>query len=80
MRVGAHLWLRGAAYFRILMFQSLKRREPMMVNESPSQIGVRKAWQAPALEKLPKLTELTLQSGSSIDGWGSTSSGGSTVF
>ena len=37
----------------------------------------RGAWQAPALKRLPRLTELTLQTGGGIPGGGG---GGGTVF
>jgi hypothetical protein len=40
----------------------------------------RRPWVRPALEELPPLTRLTLQSGGPIDGGGDTGSGGSTVF
>lgn len=38
----------------------------------------RRPWEPPTLTELPRLTDLTLQSG--IEGSGSTSSGGSGVF
>lgn len=37
-------------------------------------------WTAPVLEKLPKLTDLTLITGSGIPGGGGTGGGGSTVI
>jgi hypothetical protein len=40
----------------------------------------RAAWEPPTLVELPKLTELTLQSGPPIGGGGDTGNGGSTVF
>jgi len=40
----------------------------------------RRAWQNPTIVELPKLTELTLQSGGPIGGGGGTGGGGSTVF
>ena len=40
----------------------------------------RKLWVAPQVRELPKLTDLTLQTGSAIGGTGNTGSGGSTVF
>jgi hypothetical protein len=40
----------------------------------------RKPWVRPELRDLPKLTDLTLQTGSPIVGGGGTGGGGSTVF
>ena len=40
----------------------------------------KKPWVAPELVELPRLTDLTLQTGSPIDGGGDTGGGGSTVF
>jgi len=40
----------------------------------------RKPWVAPAVTELPKLTDLTLDSGDPIGGGGGTGGGGSTVF
>ena len=40
----------------------------------------RAPWMAPCVTDLPKLTELTLQTGSPIDGGGGTGGGGSTVI
>jgi hypothetical protein len=40
----------------------------------------RKPWVRPELRDLPKLTDLTLQTGSPIGGGGGTGGGGSTVF
>jgi hypothetical protein len=40
----------------------------------------RRPWVSPAVTELPKLTELTLQSGDPIGGGGDTGGGGSTVF
>lgn len=37
-------------------------------------------WTPPALEELPPLTDLTLQTGDPISGGGGTGGGGSTVF
>jgi hypothetical protein len=39
----------------------------------------RRPWTAPALTPLPRLTELTLQTGGGIPGGGGTGGGGSTV-
>ena len=38
----------------------------------------KKSWKKPAVTELPRLTDLTLQTGGPIDGGGGT--GGSTVF
>jgi len=40
----------------------------------------RRPWVKPEVAELPRLTELTLQTGSPIDGGGDTGGGGSTVF
>jgi hypothetical protein len=40
----------------------------------------KRPWSAPALEELPPLNELTLQSGDPIPGGGGPGGGGSTVF
>jgi hypothetical protein len=40
----------------------------------------RAPWHVPTLIELPKLTELTLQTGGSIPGDGDTGGGGSTVL
>jgi hypothetical protein len=42
--------------------------------------GGRRAWQPPRIEDLPRLTELTLQTGDPIGGGGGTGGGGSVVF
>ncbi len=46
----------------------------------PSDDRRRRPWVEPAVEELPPLTDLTLQTGGSIPGGGDTSGGGSTVF
>jgi len=40
----------------------------------------RKRWVEPEVRELPKLTDLTLATGSAIGGSGNTGGGGSTVF
>jgi hypothetical protein len=40
----------------------------------------RQPWTSPTIEELPKLTDLTLQTGGGIGGGGDTGGGGSTVF
>lgn len=39
-----------------------------------------RAWVAPRVEELPRLTDLTLQTGDAIEGGVGTGGGGSTVF
>jgi len=55
-----------------------------MTNDtSPARAEVqpRREWATPCVERLPPLTELTLQTfGGGIDGGGGTGGGGSTVF
>lgn len=51
----------------------------MNENEAPAR-QERTAWKPPVLEKLPKLTDLTLITGSGIPGGGGTGGGGSTVI
>ena len=54
------------------------------INTSPTlqdgadQVPTRRQWTPPAVEDLPKLTDLTLLTGSPIPGGGGT--GGTTVF
>jgi hypothetical protein len=55
----------------------INEQSPMPGNESPWE-SARKQWTAPTLEHLPKLTDLTLLTGSPIPGTGGT--GGTTVF
>lgn len=54
------------------------------MNERPDKTAaapvVRKTWVAPALTCLPKLTQLTLQTGTGIPGECGTGFGGSTCF
>jgi hypothetical protein len=45
-------------------------------NERPA----RRPWVAPAIRELPRLTDLTLQTGGGIPGGGGTGGGGSTVI
>jgi len=40
----------------------------------------RRPWVGPRVEEMPRLTELTLQTGPAIPGGGGTGGGGSTVF
>jgi hypothetical protein len=49
-------------------------------NTDPKPAFSRKRWVPPEVTDLPRLTELTLQTGSPIVGGGSTGSGGSSVF
>jgi hypothetical protein len=43
-------------------------------------IPLRRPWVTPQLTELPRLTDLTLQTGFPIGGGGGTGGGGSTVF
>jgi hypothetical protein len=47
---------------------------------APAAAPQRRPWTAPAVADLPRLTELTLQTGGFIPGGGGTGGGGSTVF
>jgi hypothetical protein len=53
-----------------------------MTSDTPgSRIpAARRPWIAPAVTELPRLTELTLQTGPGILGGGNPNGGGSTVF
>jgi hypothetical protein len=53
-----------------------------MPDQSPAAptAAPRRPWTAPAVADLPRLTELTLQTGGFIPGGGGTGGGGSTVF
>jgi hypothetical protein len=48
------------------------------IDVTPAPAGTLKPWTAPRVESLPRLSELTLQTGGGIPGGGG--SGGSTVF
>jgi hypothetical protein len=50
-----------------------------MSNASNAHATARLPWEAPSVTELPRLTELTLQTGPGIPGGGNTG-GGSTVF
>jgi hypothetical protein len=52
--------------------------ESVTANRTQSDPRTRKAWARPEIEDLPKLTDLTLQTGNPIPGTGG--SGGSSVF
>lgn len=51
------------------------------LSDQPAPAGApKRPWVNPAVRELPKLTDLTLQSGDGIPGGGGTGGGGSTVF
>ena len=57
------------------------RGEPPQSPPSPPQGSKRKPkWVSPEVTELPRLTDLTLQSGVPIPGFGDPGGGGSTVF
>ena len=47
--------------------------------DSPLDDAAKRPWEAPALVQLPRLTDLTLQTGNPINGGGGTGGGGTTV-
>lgn len=49
-------------------------------DESPPAVAARQPWQAPEVSDLPRLTELTLQTGAGIPGECETGGSGSTCF
>ena len=49
-------------------------------DQPKSSRRARRPWVKPEVAQLPPLTELTLQTGSPIDGGGGTGGGGGTVF
>lgn len=57
--------------------ESQARHEPEVSGNPTTE---RRPWVQPAVEELPRLTELTLQTGDPIPGGGGTGGGGSTVF
>lgn len=54
-------------------------RTPSPGDERPLA-SARRPWQPPCVTELPRLTELTLQTGGAIPGGGGTGGGGSTVI
>jgi hypothetical protein len=46
----------------------------------PNAAPLRRPWEAPRVSDLPRLTELTLQTGPGIPGGGGPGGGGSTVI
>lgn len=57
--------------------EPINHESPRPRTTAPSDAG-RRAWTPPSVEDLPKLTDLTLLTGSPIPGTGGT--GGTTVF
>ena len=53
----------------------------MLQDPAPeSRAPAKRPWVVPEVKDLPRLTDLTLQTGSPITGGGDTDGGGSTVF
>lgn len=61
------------------MAEQAQPRSDVCPSDQRSQ-PTRQPWEAPDIQELPRLTELTLQTGSPIPGGGDTGGGGSTVF
>jgi hypothetical protein len=57
-----------------------KRLESPLAAETGNESSSRRVWLDPTIEELPRLTDLTLQTGDPIPGGGGTGGGGSTVF
>ena len=55
-------------------------REHDAVSRASRDGAPRRSWVRPAIDDLPKLTDLTLQTGNPIIGGGGTGDGGSSVF
>jgi len=53
---------------------------PRQDGSQSEQPVAKQPWVPPTLTELPKLTDLTLATGSPIPGFGNTGGGGSTVF
>lgn len=49
-------------------------------SDAPQPAPARRPWSDPRLQELPRLSELTLQTGPGIPGGGGTGGGGSTVI
>lgn len=50
------------------------------IEAGPGKSGAGKPWSEPTVTELPRLTDLTLQTGEGIPGGGGTGGGGSTVI
>lgn len=53
---------------------------PIRADAAPTAVAARQPWQAPEVSDLPRLTELTLQTGGAIPGECETGGSGSTCF
>ena len=60
-----------------MMDGSTARTPELSANPLPAE---KRNWTPPQITDLPRLTDLTLQTGSPIGGGGGTGGGGSTVF
>ena len=60
----------------------MENRTPLAGSKGESAVSqpAKRSWVSPTVEELPRLTELTLQTGDVIPGGGGTGGGGSTVF
>jgi hypothetical protein len=64
----------------IILLRSPQMHQIRAESPSPRTPAGRRPWVAPRVAELPRLTELTLQTGDAIPGGGNTGGGGSTVF
>lgn len=53
---------------------------PIRADAAPTAVAARQPWMAPEVSDLPRLTELTLQTGAAIEGDCAMGGSGSTCF